>query len=298
MARLMTIGVPFDARAGKAAVDEASLELRKLGLVDRLAMGHDLKDWGELLVPDPAPTPAPGSQLLAEASLQVMTASLRDAVSFACAEDYVPIVYAADRAVLLGALAGARDVFGQVGLLFAGGSEGDDMDASSDGHAAGRELVLALGVASETAPAALRELLPLVRPERLAMLGPHSAGEPREHGFGAHAAEAAAVAAGAPRAADAAATRPAERRVYSRDFGRWWLHLDLAVLVSGSAPASGTPAPGGLSWAELAELARSALKVRGCCGVSLVVCSAELDPERTAARATVEFVDRLAAQLR
>ena len=136
MARLMTIGVPFDPRAGEAAVDEASLELRKLGLVDRLAMSHDLKDWGELVVPDPGPAPAPG--LFDENSLQVMTVRLRDAVSFACAEDYVPIVYAADRAVLLGALAGARDVFGQVGLLFVGGSDGAGaVDASGDGHAAG-----------------------------------------------------------------------------------------------------------------------------------------------------------------
>jgi arginase len=297
MARLMTIGVPFDPRAAEAAVDEASLELRKLGLVDRLAMSHDLKDWGELAVPDPGPAPGPG--LFDENSLHVMTARLRDAVSFACAEDYVPIVYAADCAVLLGALAGARDVFGQVGLLFVGEHVGaSEVDVSSDGHAAGRELVLALGAASETAPEPLRELLPLVRPERLAMLGPRNAGELRGRGFGAAAAEAAAVAAGRPSAADSAAARPAERRVYSRDFGRWWLHLDVGVVLSGSMPARALVAPGGLSWAELTELASSALKVRGCCGVSLVVCSPELDPERTAARATVEFVDRLAAQLR
>jgi arginase len=86
--------------------------------------------------------------------------------------------------------------------------------------------------------------------------------------------------------------------VYSRDFGRWWLHLDLGVLVSGSMPAPGMPASGGLSWAELAAVAGSALKVRGCCGLSLVVCDPQLDSERTTARATVEFVDRLATQLR
>ena len=297
MARLMTIGVPFDPRAGEAAVDEASLELRKLGLVDRLAMSHDLKDWGELVVPDPGPAPGPGP--FDENSLQVMTARLRDAVSFACAEDYVPIVYATDRAVLLGGLAGARDVFGQVGLLFVGEHTGaGEADASADGHAAGRELVLALGVAGESAPEPLRELLPLVRPERLVVLVSRDAAELRERGFGARAAEAAAVAAGAPGAGDSAAARPAERRVYSRDFGRWWLHLDVGALVSGSMPAPGTLAPGSLSWAELTELASSALKVRGCCGVSLVVCSPELDPERIAARATVEFVERLATQLR
>ena len=42
-----------------------------------------------------------------------------------------------------------------------------------------------------------------------------------------------------------------------------------------------------------AKAAVSALKVRGCCGLSLVVCDPQLDPERTTARATVEFVDRL-----
>ena len=298
MARLMTIGVPFDSRAGDAVVDEASLELRKLGLVDRLAMRHDLKDWGELVVPDVASAEAPGSRRLDEDSLLVMTTRLRDAVSYACAEDYAPIVYGADRAVLLGALAGARDVFGQVGLLFVGGSDGaGGVDASGDGHAGPRELALALGVASAAAPEPLRELVPLVPAERLALLGSRNAAELHEQGFAGAAAEAAAVAAGAP-SADTAAARPAERRVYSRDFGRWWLHLDLGVLVSGCMPAHGILAPNGLSWAELAELTSSALKVRGCCGVSLVVCSPELDPERTAARATVEFVDRLAAQLR
>jgi arginase len=287
----MTIGVPFDPRAGEAAVDDASLELRKLGLVDRLAMSHDLKDWGELVVPDPGL--ADGNSLL------VMTARLRDAVSFACAEDYVPIVYATDRAVLLGGLAGARDVFGHVGLLFVGEQQGaGDVDGSSDGHAAGAELELALGVASETAPQPLRELLPLVRPKRLAILGPSRGGELSERGFAVAAAAAAAVAAGAPSAADSATARPAERRVYSRDFGRWWLHLDLGVLVSGGTSVSGVLAGGELSWTELAGLAGSALKVRGCCGLSLVVCDPQLDSERTTARATVEFVDRLAKQLR
>ena len=162
-------------------------------------------------------------------------------------------------------------------------------------------------------PAPLRELLPVVRAERLALLGPRdrqelaahgqsslrerlgeglffaSDDELREAGFAACGREAALVAAGGGE--ELRAGKPGARA------GRWWLHIDFDVLSGGAFPAQDSLSLGGLSWQELLELVSAALGVRGCCGVSLVIYNPELDPDHVVGRLIVDFAERLAALL-
>lgn len=314
MARLHLIGVDFDSWARAGAVADAATELRRLGFVDRLAFCHDVIDWGELISGAPLAERSAESGLLNEEALLVMVRRLRDAVGFGLGEDAVPVVYGADCAVLLGALPGARDALGEVGLVFVDGHEDVlDLERSPGGRAAGSELALALGLTGTDAPVPLRELLPLVRAERLALLGPRdrqelaALGQPslrerlgdwlsfasddelRANGFAACGREAAIVAAGGGE--DLRAGKPGVQA------GRWWLHVDLDVLGAGAFPMQDFLSPGGLSWQELLELASAALGVRGCCGVSLVGYDPELDSERLVGRLIVDFVERLAALL-
>jgi arginase len=314
MARLQLIGVDFDSGARGGSVADAATELRRLGLVDRLVFRHDVLDWGELIAPAPVAQRSEVSGLLNEEPLIVMTRRLRDAVGYGLAEGAIPVVYGADCAVLLGALAGARDALGEIGLMSVDGHEDLlDLGRSPDGRASGSVLALVLGLTGESAPTPLRELLPLARAERLALLGQRqrqelaepalaslrerpgrmafraSADEVRAAAPAACGREGALVAAGADD--DLRAGRPGARA------GRWWLHIDLDVLDAGAFPALDYLAPGGLSWQQLLTLVSAALGVRGCCGVSLVAYDPELDPDLVAGRLLVDFADRLAALL-
>jgi len=109
VARLLLIGVDFDSCAREGAVAEAATELRRLGLVDRLAFRHDVVDWGELITAAPAAERGTATTLLNEEALLLLVRRLRDAVGYGLGEDATPVVYGADCAVLLGALAGARE---------------------------------------------------------------------------------------------------------------------------------------------------------------------------------------------
>ncbi len=136
MARLLLIGVDFDSCARDGAVADAATELRRLGLVDRLALRHDVVDWGELITSAPVAERSAASGLLNEEALLLLVRRLRDAVGYGLSEDATPMVYGADCAVLLGALAGARDALGEVGLVFVDGHEDAfDLETSPDGQA-------------------------------------------------------------------------------------------------------------------------------------------------------------------
>jgi arginase len=248
--------------------------------------------------------------LLNEGPLLVMVARLRDAVAFGCEEGYTSLVYGGDCAVLLGCLAGARGVLGEIGLVSVDGH--DDayrLEDSPDGQAADSEIALALGLTGANAPRALRELLPLVRPEHLAMLGPRRANDRLQGGYpslaetvgqelfyrsdlqlrdeGCGTAGRAAVA----RVSGLASGAPGRARPY-------WLHVDLDVLDSAAFPAQDFLAPGGLSRVELVELVDGVLAGRGCCGVSITVYNPALDPDRIVGRLVVEFIARLALRLK
>ncbi|HJW74869.1 MAG TPA: hypothetical protein VJ787_04265, partial [Thermoleophilia bacterium] len=96
MARLLLIGVDFDSCARGEAVADAAAELRHLGLVDRLALRHDVVDWGELITAAPVCERAEASGLLNEGAFLVLVRRLRDAVSYSLGEDALPVVYGAD----------------------------------------------------------------------------------------------------------------------------------------------------------------------------------------------------------
>jgi len=314
VARLQLIGVDFDSCAHDGGVADAATELRRLGLIDRLALRHDVVDWGELITSAPVAERGEGPGLMNEAALLLLLRRLRDAVGYGLGEDATPVVYGADCAVLPGALAGARGALGEVGLVFVDGHEDAlGLEASPDGRADRSALALALGLAGERLPAPLGELPQLVCAGRLALLGPRdrqelaALGQPslrdrlgeglrivsdeelRAAGCAAAGREAALVAAGGGE--DLRAGRPGARA------GRWWLHVDLDVLSAAAFPAQDFYSPGGLSWGELLEVVTAALGVRGCCGVSLVGYDPELDGERVVARLIVDLTERLAVLL-
>jgi arginase len=289
--RFELIGVPYTSAAKPGGIANAIAVLREAGLADRAAVS-DRGDL-ELIAGDGT---RGQSGLLNEPALAHLVAATRAAVAASLDRGDLPLLVGGDCPVLLGALAAGRDRQGELGLLLVDGHE----DAwpphrSETGEASDSEVAIALGRVDRL-PGLLDELVPLLAPDSVAMLGPRDRRELDTAGvesldgtvalFRDDAAVRAAGAASSAREAIAAVAR------------RFWLHVDLDVLSTDDFPAADYLQPGGLGWEELLEIAREALADRGCLGCSVVIYNPDLDPSRSAAQRIVSFVGELVAASR
>jgi arginase len=295
-AQIDMIGVPFDGMgraSGQAGAPEA---LRAAGL--QAVFAPDVIMEPDLVLPGPVAQRAAGSGLLNERALLQMIDALHRRVRSSLAAGRFPFVYGADCSVLLAAVPALRDVAGRAGLVFVDGHEdATPMDLSTSGEAANMEIALLLGLTGERAPQPLRQRLPALTPDAIAMLGP------RDHLF-RQAANVPTVAGRVwLRSADEVSTDPAGYARLAVEHAaahgsRWWLHIDLDVLARSEFAACGAAGEvmlaGGLTWQQLTSLAMAALHTGGCAGWSLSIYNPDLDPDHGAARSIVEFVARIA----
>jgi len=113
-------------------------------------------------------------------------------------------------------------------------------------------------------------------PERVVVLG---ARDPEEAADIAPllAGELAALAIHGPAALRAAGLRASGEAAAAR-LERFWIHLDVDVLDEQATPATDYLMPGGLEWAELAELLAPLGAAPGLAGFSLACVNPEKDP--------------------
>jgi arginase len=288
------IGAGFNSAGVDSGVARAPAALRSAALIRALRNQHSVSDAGDAEFASSSPQRSPTSGLLAEHSLVSMTSSVDSAVAEAWTQGRFPLLLGGDCAVLLGALAAGRSAFDDIGLLFVDGHEDAWPPASSlTGEAADCELGLALGFTSAALPSELAAILPLVRPEATAMLGPRDEEELRE-----------------------SAVISVRDRVWLRSWreltGRvegeatealkhvgaaakhFWLHVDLDVLSTEALSAVDYPQPGGLSWNDLGEITIRALAHPSCAGWSVVIYNPDLDEDRTGARRIVRYIEESA----
>jgi arginase len=288
---LRIIGVPFNSAGRTNGVARAPDALRRAGLANRLEALVLVHDAGNVEVGALRPERSPASGLLAEDALVTMVQHTRDAVLAAYQASDFPLVIGGDCPVLLGALAAARIRFGGVGLLMVDGHEDNYPPLRSPtGEAADSELFLALGASGAELPAELREILPLVAPDQLALLGPRDAADIEREGVASlrgsvllHS-DVGLRAEGVPLVAQRAIE-------YVRAAAlAWWLHTDLDVLATEELSAVDYPQPGGLTWDELTEVTSKVLGAPGCCGWTVTIYNPDLDGDGQQARRIVDFV--------
>ncbi len=278
-------GVPIDSVGRGGGTEHGPRELRRLGLAAALGGG----DGGDLEVRIRGEERDPATGILASADVLATTATIRAAVAERIAAGERPFLAGGCCAELPGALAGARDALGGVGLVnFDGHADLYDGLTSPTGEAADMPVSVALGLGPDAWVEAAGG--PSVAPERTALVGFRDREESIEHGMRQPESLPVPpfllpVEALRERGPEAAA---AELATTLAGGGPFWLHFDVDVLDQAVFPATDYLMPGGLDWAETRAVLAPLLTSPALIGASLGCYNPEKDPDRACGRALVE----------
>jgi arginase len=277
------IGVPIDSVGRHGGTEHSPAVLRELGLP--AALGGE--DGGDLEVRIRGEERDATTGILASADVLAATEAIRGAVAELVGEGVRPFLAGGCCAELPGALAGARDALGTIGLVSLDGHlDLYDGETSPTGEAADMPISVALGLG----PAAWVEAAggASVEPQRTALVGFRDRDESLQYGM---------------RQPETLDPQPIQRSVEDlQTFGPrldaaevtgllnqapFWLHFDVDVLDQAVFPATDYLMPGGLSWDELGEVLPPLLGSPNLIGASLACYNPEKDPGRACGRALV-----------
>jgi arginase len=285
---LAYIGVPIDSVGRHGGAEHAPAVLRELGLP--AALGGE--DGGDLEVRIRGEERDAGTGLLASTDVLSTTATIRGAVAELVGEGVRPFLAGGCCAELPGALAGARDALGMIGLVHLDGHlDLYDGETSLTGEAADMPISVALGLG----PAGWVEAAggASVEPQRTALVGFRDKAESIEYGM--RQPETIDPPPIQRSAADLRSVGPrldATEVIGLLDPAPFWLHFDVDVLDESVFPATDYLMPGGLTWKELNELLPPLLGSPQLIGASLACYNPEKDPDLACGRALVESLSR------
>jgi arginase len=290
-----TIGVPIDSvglgRAEPHGTELSPDALRTAGL-GRLGW----EDRGDLDVRIPDHERDVTTGLVGLDGVLATTDGVRRAVADLVREGARPFVLGGCCTLLTGALAGARDVLGTLGLFYVDGHlDFYDGVTSPTGEAADMPIAVLLGDGpgpwvERVAP------VPVAPASAIAILGYHDPDELADlegqlavhRAAGLFDADVAAIRRVGPAAT---ATAALDHVRLSSD--RVWMHIDLDVLDQAVFPATDYLMAGGLDWDELVEMLRPVAADPGLVGWSISCYNPEKDPDGADGRAIVAAIERL-----
>ena len=284
MARVL-IGVPVDSVGRSGGTEHGPRALRELGLADAVGAA----DRGDLDVSIRGDERDPDTGILAGGDVLAATAEIRSAVAGVVSAGGRPLLAGGCCSELPGALAGARDALGPVGLAYVDGhADLYDGETSTTGEAADMPISVILGlgpggwVEAAGGPGADAERTFLIgyRDREESIKDGMRQPEDLDHSPRLHPIEAVR-SDGARQTGERAAASLADR-------GRFWLHLDVDVLDQEAFPATDYLMAGGMSWDELNELLPPLLSCDALIGASIACYNPDKDPGRTCGRALVE----------
>jgi arginase len=266
-----------------SGVEELPAALVGAGLGDRL--GAVRAGRVEAAAYDPARDPE--TWVLNPGGIADYSVRLADAVGGVIDRGLFPVVLGGDCSILLGNLLALRRR-GRYGLLFLDGhTDFYQPAAEPTGEVASMELALATGRGPRVL-ADIEGLGPLVRDEDVVAFGFRDSEESAAAGMQPLPERLHAVDLDGVRAIGAAA---AARQAVGR-LGDYWVHLDVDVLDDALMPAVDYRLPGGLSWAELESVLRTALGDERAVGLDVTIFNPRLDPDGTIAARLVECLCR------
>jgi arginase len=277
------IGVPIDSVGRSGGTEHSPAKLRELGLAD--ACGSDA---GDLDVRVRGEERDPTTGIVGSPDVLTTTVAIREATAATLVSGDRPFLAGGCCAELPGALAGARDVLGRIGVAYLDGHlDLYDGVTSPTGEGADMPLSVALG----WGPAAWVDACggASARPADIVPMGyrdpdelPTFASlEPRLGEAFRHVSKDDVQAQGPASVGERIAGQLAA------DGGRFWLHLDVDVLGEDVFPATDYLMPDGLDLDELVALMRPFGASPGLVGVSIGCYNPEKDPGDACGRALV-----------
>jgi arginase len=284
---IVATGVPIDC---VNAVDPGSepfgtelspAALRDAGLLDAIGVA----DAGDLAVRLVGRDRDPGTGVLGWPSVLATTQAVRSLAREQIAGGQVPFLVGGCCTLLPGALSGARDALGAVGLAYLDGHlDLYDGQTSTTGEPAD----MPISVITANGPAAWSADIgaPLVGPGQLALLGQRDRDEAAEYGsvLPEDAGLDPELTPAGLRERGVAAAGAAVRDQLTGSAGRFWVHLDVDVLDEQAFPATDYLMPGGLSRDEVAGLMRPLLASPALAGLSLACYNPAKDVDGDGAR--------------
>jgi arginase len=280
------LGVPIDSVGRSGGTELAPKALRALGLIE--ALGAD--DAGDLDVTIRGDDRDAGTGIIASHDVLGASEAIRSAVIGLLSDDARPFLIGGCCTELVGALAGARDVLGRVGLAYLDGHlDLYDGETSPTGEAADMPVSVALGFGPKAWADAVGGRS--VRGEDAAILGYRDLEESKTYGM----RQPDSVAGLVHRAnTDLRADGPAATgtKISGDLAGRtsgYWLHLDVDVLDEAVFPATDYLMPDGLTWEELAALIGPLASHPSLVGASIGCYNPEKDPGERCGRRLVDL---------
>jgi arginase len=277
------IGVPIDSVGRSGGTEHGPAKLRSLGLAELCG-----RDAGDLDVRIRGEERDPVTGIVGNADVLATTVAIRSAVAAALVAGERPFLAGGCCTELPGALAGARDVLGPVGVAYLDGHlDLYDGMTSPTGEAADMPLSVALGFGPKAwveacggASVRAEHVVPIGHrdPDELSTL---EALRP-SLGSGFHPVSKDEVKAEGP-----AAVGERVATELSASAGRYWLHLDVDVLGEDVFPATDYLLPNGLDMDELAALMEPLGRSSALVGVSIGCYNPEKDQDDVCGRALV-----------
>jgi arginase len=292
---LIIIGIPIDsvgaAKPGDAPVGCELMPgaLRSAGLIAAIGAA----DGGDMDVRISGRKRDTEAGMFGWPSVARVTTAVRGRVAAVVAEGKVPVLIGGCCTMVPGALAGARDVLGPLGLAYVDGHlDLYDAATSPTGEAADMPVAVITGLG----PASWVEHVgaPLIAPERLALLGAADRAEaasmsswmPEDLGIPVELTPAVLRSVGLTAAGAAALDRVG---------GQYWVHFDVDVLDQREFPATDYPNARGLSLSEARALLRPLTRAPGMIGFSVGCYNPQRDPGGGCARALTDLLGSLLA---
>jgi arginase len=286
MSPMTFVGVPVDSVGRSGGTEHAPEALRDLGLIEVLGG----PDRGDLDVRIRGEERDPQTGIVASADVLATTSTVRSAVARAISDGARPFLAGGCCSEVPGALAGARDAVGGVGLAYLDGHlDLYDGETSPTGEAADMPISVALGrgpkawvdAAGGASLAAADAVLVGYRDQEESRS--YGMLQPEELPGLTHLSVEDVRAAGPAAIVD--------RVVGALDPGlALWLHFDVDVLDEEVFPATDYLMPNGMTWDEVVPILKPLLSSPSIVGASLGCYNPEKDPDRASGRALVDAI--------
>lgn len=289
---IVVMGAPVDCFGVPGGCELSPTVLREYGLVEAVRAVSDLNDL---------PVRIHGQRdaetgIRGFASAAHMTRVVRKRVGEVVGAGSIPLIVGGCCAPVVGAIAGARDRYGRIGLAYVDGHvDLYDGITSPTGEMADMPLSILLGYGPHQLHAAMGAPA-LVDAADVYLLGYRDAADaaakgsrlPGDPGLAFHHVDAVrlreigAGLVGAHSADDLGAGA-----------GKYWLHIDWDVLDEALFPAVDYRMPDGLDWETLVDLLLPLVRHDGLIGVSLACYNPEKDEGHTCAQDIVRSLRRV-----